>query len=251
MGGTLGGHDLVRGAQPLRSSSSIDTGDARRLRHARHTNRPRGLGALADRRAKLSLVGWESVVVGRSCVTRVNLFTMTAEPAPQRVLYGADEIAARVGELARLIEADYGDTPVVLLCVLRGSFIFVADLARALRIPARIEFFGVRSYGSSTESSGVVQITQDLREPISGLHVIVVEDIVDTGLTSKYILEQLRAREPASLRLCSLLHKPSRSRAAVDIDYLGFTIEDHFVVGYGLDKDQQFRNLPDLRIVDA
>lgn len=167
-----------------------------------------------------------------------------------RVLYTRDRIAERVRELARDIERDYAGEAPVLLCVLKGSFIFAADLARALTLPVKIEFLGVQSYGDMTRSSGVVQITQDVTRPIAGQHVIVVEDIVDTGLTSAYLFKQLWARRPASLRLCSLLHKPARSQEPVTIDYLGFTIEDHFVVGYGLDWAQRYRNLPDLCVID-
>jgi hypoxanthine phosphoribosyltransferase len=175
---------------------------------------------------------------------------MAMSDVQPRVLYTREQLAWRVDELARDIERDYAGCTPVLLCVLKGSFVFAADLARALRIPVKIEFLGVQSYGDMTRSSGVVQITQDVTRPVAGEHVLVVEDIVDTGLTSAYLLKQLQARRPASLKLCSLLHKPARSQEPVSIDYLGFTIEDHFVVGYGLDWAQQFRNLPDLCVID-
>jgi hypoxanthine phosphoribosyltransferase len=161
-------------------------------------------------------------------------------------LISADRIAHRVRELGTAITADYKDRPLVLLCVLKGSFVFAADLARAIELPLRIEFLGVRSYGDSTTSSGVVQITQDLTRPIQDEDVLVVEDIVDTGLTCSFIMEQLRSRKARSVRLCSLLHKPSRGVVQVPIDYLGFSIDDVFVVGYGLDASQRFRNLPNV-----
>lgn len=161
------------------------------------------------------------------------------------------QIAARVAELGRAISADYGNEEVVLVCVLKGSFVFAADLARHIDCPLRIEFFGVKSYGAETSSSGVVQITLDLAHPIEGRHVLVVEDIIDTGLTLSYLTEQLRARGPASLKLCALLHKPARMRRAVQIDYLGFTIDDVFVIGYGLDHAERHRNLPYIGVVEA
>jgi hypoxanthine phosphoribosyltransferase len=163
-------------------------------------------------------------------------------------LIDAQAISRRVAELGAAITADYAGRSLVLLCVLKGSFIFAADLARSIDLPLRVEFLGVRSYGDSTVSSGIVQITQDVARPVENEDVLVVEDIVDTGLTCSFIMEQLRARRARSVRLCSFLHKPSRCKVAVDIDYLGFSIDDVFVVGYGLDGAQQFRNLPDLRV---
>ena len=153
-------------------------------------------------------------------------------------------IQARVKALGAQLAADYAGKSLVLLCVLKGSFVFAADLARAIDLPLRVEFLGVRSYGDDTRSSGVVQITLDLTRPIAGDHVLIVEDIVDTGLTLSYLREQLMARTPASVKVCALLHKPSRSVRPVEIDYLGFTVDDVFVVGYGLDHAEQYRNLP-------
>jgi hypoxanthine phosphoribosyltransferase len=161
-------------------------------------------------------------------------------------LIDAQTIHARVVELGAAIAADYAGRSLVLLCVLKGSFIFAADLARAIDIPLRVEFLGVRSYGDSTASSGIVEITQDVARPIHDEDVLVVEDIVDTGLTCAFLMEQLRIRKARSVKLCSLLHKPARTKVAVPIDYLGFSIEDVFVVGYGLDAAQRFRNLPDI-----
>jgi hypoxanthine phosphoribosyltransferase len=153
-------------------------------------------------------------------------------------------IRARVKALGAKITTEYAGKSLVLLCVLKGSFVFAADLARAIDLPLRVEFLGVRSYGDDTRSSGVVQITQDLTRPIVGDHVLIVEDIVDTGLTLTYLREQLLARLPATVKVCALLHKPSRSVRPVEIDYLGFTVEDVFVVGYGLDHAEHYRNLP-------
>ena len=165
-------------------------------------------------------------------------------------MLSTDQIAQRVRELGAQITKEHKDRHLVLAVVLKGSFIFAADLARAIDLSVRVDFLGVRSYGEGTETSGVVQITQDLSKPIEGEDVIIVEDIVDTGLTMTYLLDRLRAQRPASLSVAALLHKPSRTKAAVEIRYLGFTIEDVFVVGYGLDLDERFRNLPHVAIWD-
>ena len=162
-----------------------------------------------------------------------------------RELIAREKIAQRVVELGAQIAKDYEGKELVLVGVLKGSFLFMADLARA--IPGSdvlIDFLGLASYGDETRSSGVVQITADLTKPIEGKHVLVVEDIVDTGLTMEYLFENLRTRHPASVKLCALLHKPDRAVKQVAIDYLGFTIPDLFVVGYGLDFAQRWRNLP-------
>jgi hypoxanthine phosphoribosyltransferase len=167
---------------------------------------------------------------------------------PFAELLSAEAIAKRVAELGTQITKDYGargqTAEIVVVGVLKGSVIFLSDLARYIALPIYMDFIGISSYGDATVSSGVVQITQDLSRPIEGKHVIVVEDIVDTGHTVHYLLENLNTRRPASLALCSLLHKPERSERAVVIDYLGFTIPNKFVVGYGLDVAQQYRNLP-------
>lgn len=161
------------------------------------------------------------------------------------VKISAKEIDERVRAMGAQIAKDYEGRELVLVGVLKGSWIFLADLARAIDKPdTRVEFLGVQSYGDETTSSGVVQITFDLTKPIDGKHVLVVEDIVDTGLTMDYIIENLRTRHPASVKLCALLHKPSRMKKPCTIDYLGFTIPDLFVVGYGLDYAQKYRNLP-------
>lgn len=164
---------------------------------------------------------------------------------PFKELISAEAIAARVAELGAQITHDYKDrADVVVIGVLKGSVIFMSDLVRHIGLPIYLDFIGISSYGDATVSSGVVQITQDLSRPIENKHVIVVEDIVDTGHTVHYLLENLGTRRPASIALVSLLHKPERSEREVKIDYLGFTIPNKFVVGYGLDIAQQFRNLP-------
>jgi hypoxanthine phosphoribosyltransferase len=164
-------------------------------------------------------------------------------------MFSAEQIAARVRVLGEEIARDYADKSLVLVSVLKGSFVFAADLARAIDLPLRVDFLGVRSYGEGTETSGVVQITYDLTRPIENEHVLLVEDIVDTGLTMAHLVELLGTRSPASVRVCALLHKPVRARVAVAIDYLGFTIDDHFVVGYGLDVAEKYRNLPYIGVV--
>ena len=161
-----------------------------------------------------------------------------------RVLLSPEQIAARVSELGAEIGRDYAGKPLVIVSVLKGSFVFTADLARAISLPLRVEFLGVRSYGAGTESSGVVQITHDLAQPIEDVDVLLVEDIIDTGLTIAHLLELLKTRRPRSVRVCSLLYKPARARSPVTIDYLGFTVDDHFVVGYGMDRAEMFRSLP-------
>lgn len=163
-------------------------------------------------------------------------------------LIDAETIAAKVRELGAKITEDYRGKELVLVPVLKGSFVFAADLARAIDLPLAIDFFGCRSY-EGTRTSGVVQTTLDLSSPIEGKHVIIVEDIVDTGLTMQYMAENFETRRPASLKLATLLHKPSRTKVAVPIDYLGFEIEDVFVIGYGLDFDEKYRNLPFLGVV--
>jgi hypoxanthine phosphoribosyltransferase len=168
---------------------------------------------------------------------------------PLKPLIDADTIADRVAELGRAITADFLGKDLVLVAVLKGSYVFAADLARHIDLDVAVEFLGVRSYGDQQESSGVVQITTDLSTSIEGKHVILVEDIVDTGLTISYLYENLATRQPASLKIASLLHKPARTRVSVDIDYLGFTVDDVFIVGYGLDYAQKFRNLPYLAVV--
>lgn len=166
------------------------------------------------------------------------------------VMISEADIAKRVKELGAQITAEYKDKSLVLVCVLKGSFVFAADLARAIDLPLRIDFLGVRSYGEGTESSGVVQITHDLSKPIAEQDVLIVEDIVDTGLTLAHLMDLLRTRNPKSVRVCSLLHKPARAKVSVHVDYLGFTIEDKFVIGYGLDFAERYRNVPYIGLVE-
>jgi hypoxanthine phosphoribosyltransferase len=160
------------------------------------------------------------------------------------------DIAARVKELGAQITKDYQNRSLVLIVVLKGSFVFASDLCRAIDLPMRIDFLGVRSYGEGTETSGVVQITQDLSKPIAEEDVLIVEDIVDSGLTIAHLMDLFRTRQPRSVNVCALLHKPARARVTVKIDYLGFTIEDKFVVGYGLDFGERHRNLPYIGVVE-
>lgn len=167
------------------------------------------------------------------------------------VMIGAEALARRVQELGDQIASDYKDRDLTVVGVLNGSFIFMADLARAIQLPIRCDFLGLSSYGSATESSGVVAITKDLSGPVEGRHLLIVEDIIDTGLTMAYLLQNLRTRRPASVKIASLLSKPARRQVEVAIDYLGFTIEDRFVVGYGLDYDGRFRNLPFIGVVEG
>lgn len=167
-------------------------------------------------------------------------------------LISSERIAARVAEMGAQITREYasiGDE-LVLVGILKGSFVFLADLARAIDLPLTVDFIGLSSYGDATTSSGVVRLTQDLSRPIAGKHVLLVEDIVDTGLTMKYLLENLETRKPASLRLASLLEKPARAKVKTTIDFKGFEIEDKFVVGYGLDFKGQYRNLPFVGVLD-
>ena len=168
---------------------------------------------------------------------------------PIKSLIDAGTIAERVADLGRAITSDFLGKELVIVAVLKGSYVFAADLARQIDLDVAVDFLGVRSYGDQRESSGVVQITTDLSTSIEGKHVILVEDIVDTGLTVAYLHENLATRQPASLKIASLLHKPARTRVPVEIDYLGFTVDDVFIVGYGLDYAQKFRNLPYLAVV--
>ena len=162
----------------------------------------------------------------------------------KEILFSEEQLKERVAQIAAQIDQDYAGKELMLVSVLRGSFIFMADLVRAITVPCRVDFMAVSSYGSGTVSSGQVQITKDLSEDITGRHLLVVEDILDSGNTLSYLLEVLRARKPASIRLCTLLDKPERRVKPVHLDYTGFTIPDAFVVGYGLDYDEYYRNLP-------
>lgn len=162
----------------------------------------------------------------------------------KEVLVSTETLAARIKELGEKISADYAGKDILMIGVLRGAVIFMADLARAISRPVTIDFIAVSSYGASTHSSGVVRIIKDLDEDVAGKHLLIVEDIIDSGLTLKYLYDNLLSRKPASVRICTLLSKPSRRKVDVPVDYNGFTIPDDFVVGYGLDFAEKYRNLP-------
>jgi len=163
-----------------------------------------------------------------------------------KILFTKEEIEAAVKRLAAEIKEDYQSKYPLLIGVLKGSFMFMADLIRQLDFPLEVEFIRASSYGRGRESSGKIKVAQSLRSPVKGRDVLVIEDIVDTGLTTGFLLDYLRKKKPASLRLCALTDKPSRRQAPVTIDYLGFTVPNKFLVGYGLDLDEKFRNLPDI-----
>ncbi len=172
-----------------------------------------------------------------------------SRPSPRvDVLIGADRIQARVAEMGAQISRDCAARPLTLVGVLKGSFVFLADLMRAVDLPVTVDFIAISSY-QGTNTSGVVQITADLSWPIEGKDVIVVEDIVDTGLTMRYLLDNLATRRPASLRVAALLVKPTRARVQIPVDYRGFDIANEFVVGYGLDWDGKYRNLPYIGVI--
>jgi len=161
-------------------------------------------------------------------------------------LFTKDEIAAAVSRLAAEIRRDYRDKNPLLIAVLKGSFVFLADLVRQLNLPLEIEFVRLSSYGKGTESSGRVRMAPGAPSQIKGRHVLVIEDIIDTGLTAAFLLDYLGRKKPASLKYCSLTDKKERRRVMVNIDYRGLTVPDKFIVGYGLDCDEKFRNLPDI-----
>ncbi|MCX8555241.1 hypoxanthine phosphoribosyltransferase [Mycolicibacterium mucogenicum] len=170
------------------------------------------------------------------------------------VLLSQEQVQARIAEMAALIAEDYradsGDQDLLLITVLKGAVMFVTDLARAIPLPTQLEFMAVSSYGSSTSSSGVVRILKDLDRDISGRDVLIVEDIIDSGLTLSWLLRNLATRGPRSLRVCTLLRKPDAMRADIDVAHIGFDIPDEFVVGYGLDYDERYRDLPYIGTLD-
>jgi len=160
------------------------------------------------------------------------------------ILISAEELQNKVAELGRQISEDYRGRDLLLICLLRGAVVFLSDLIRAIDIPLEMDFIAISSYGNSTRSSGVVRLVMDLKSNITDRNVLIVEDIVDTGRTLAYILDNLRTRRPADVKVCALLSKPSRREVPVKLDYLGFEIPDKFVVGYGLDYAEGYRNLP-------
>ena len=167
-----------------------------------------------------------------------------------QILFGRQEIEVAVRKLAAEVRKDYQGKYPLLIGILKGSFMFMADLVRLLDFPLEVEFIRLSSYGRGKESSRAIKIVQGLRSQVRGREVLVIEDIVDTGLTVAFLRDYLRRKKPASLRLCALTDKPSRRQVPVTIDYLGFTVPDKFLVGYGLDWDEKFRNLPDICVLE-
>jgi hypoxanthine phosphoribosyltransferase len=161
-----------------------------------------------------------------------------------RVLFSKEKIAARIQELGAEITRDYKGKDLIVVGILKGSFIFMADLVRAIDLPMQVDFLGLSSYGDETKTSGVVKITNDLSKPIDHKHVLIVEDIIDTGLTMQYLLDFLKTRSPSSVKICSLLEKPENAKTKIDIAYKGFVIPNEFVVGFGLDYAGLYRNIP-------
>ncbi len=165
------------------------------------------------------------------------------------LLITREQIAARVKELAAQIERDYAGRELTVVCILKGAAPFFVDLIREIDLPLTVDFMAISSYGSATKSSGVVRILKDLDKPVNGKDVLIVEDIVDSGMTLSFLKENLLSRGAASLRIVTLLDKPERRRVPLSVDYFGFTIPDEFVVGYGLDYDEKYRNLPDIGVL--
>lgn len=170
---------------------------------------------------------------------------MRLEDNLAKILIPSDRLQGRIYELGAQISSDYGETRPLLVCVLKGGVMFLSDLSRALNIPHELDFMAISSYGGKrVETSGVVRIIMDLNASIENRHVLIVEDIIDTGHTLSYMIEMLKARNPASLKICTLLNKPERREKEIQLDYVGFDIPNEFVVGYGLDFDELYRNLP-------
>ena len=167
------------------------------------------------------------------------------------VLIDTPTLQGKIRELGARITEDYRGRDLTLVGIMKGSIFFLTDLARAVDLPLTVEMMGVSSYHGGTETTGEVRITHDVSKPMHGKHLLIVEDIVDTGLTMEFLLENLHARHPASLRICTLLEKPARAKTVVPIDYKGFVIDDRFVVGYGLDFDEKYRNLPFIGVMKA
>lgn len=168
-----------------------------------------------------------------------------------RVLLTEEEVNSRISEIAAQISRDYAGKHVHMICILKGGVFFTCELAKRLTVPVSLDFMSVSSYGDDTKSSGVVRIVKDLDEPLAGKHVLIVEDIIDSGRTLSYLIEVLKQRGPEDIRLCTLLDKPERRvKKQVKVDYTCFTIPDEFVVGYGLDYDQKYRNLPYIGVIE-
>lgn len=167
----------------------------------------------------------------------------------KKILIAEDELQAKVKELGAKITEDYQGKDLLLVCVLKGAVLFVSDLMKRIDLPLEIDFMAISSYGSNTQSSGVVRILKDLNQSIEGRHVLIVEDIIDSGLTLSYLAENLRARGPESVEICTILDKPDRRTTSLDIKYTGFQVPDEFVVGYGLDYAEKYRNLPYIAVL--
>lgn len=169
----------------------------------------------------------------------------------KEILISRTDISRRVTELADMISRDYAGDDILVVGVLKGAFMFMADLIRALSIPCRTDFMRAASYGAGSESSGNIKITKDLEMPIDGRNVLLVEDILDTGLTLSYVVDALKSRNPKSIKVCTFLDKRNRRKVPFEADYVGFTIDDGFVVGYGLDLDEQYRSFPDVYVIQT
>ena len=167
----------------------------------------------------------------------------------ERVLLSEEQLQQRVRELGEEISKEYAGKEILMIGVLRGAVMFMADLARAITVPVMIDFMAVSSYGTSTSSSGIVRILKDLDEEVAGKHVLIVEDIIDSGLTLSYLVDNIKSRQPASVRICTLLNKPERRKVDLEVNYNGFVVPDEFVVGYGLDYAEKYRNLPFIGIL--
>lgn len=176
---------------------------------------------------------------------------MQAEQPTIKTLFTREEIAKRVAELGAAISRDYAGKEITAIGILKGSFIFLADLVRELKVPIACEFISVSSYGSATKSSGEVKLNLDIADPLAGKHILLVEDIMDSGLTLQFLMDLLRVRHPASLKVCALLDKPQARKSSVKPDYSGFRIGDEFVIGYGLDHAQKYRELPYIGYIPA
>lgn len=174
---------------------------------------------------------------------------MTQDKMVEKVLLTEEQIAQRVKELGQQITSDYEGKEIMLLCVLKGAVVFATDLMRAIELPVSLNFMCLSSYGSGTESSGNVKITKDLDFPVKGHHVLIAEDVVDSGNTLKFLLEYLKEQGAASVEICSIFDKPSRRKVEIDLKYIGYEIPDEFVIGYGLDYAEKFRNLPYLGVL--
>ena len=223
------------------------------------------LGGLPEDPGQLGRLRPQSLPPGRQLLNisaiKINELRMTEKPMSEstelpdgigEILLEEETLAHRAAELGKQISGDYAglEQPLLMIGILKGCFVFLGDLCRAISTPVEIELMAVTSYGSKTESSGRIRITKDLDVGIAGRHVLLVEGIVDTGLTLHYLLTMLQARKPQSLQVCTLLDKPARRLAKIEIAYTGFQIPDRFVVGYGMDYDQRFRNLPYIAVID-